>query len=64
LFKLTTSWVGTKRLNGLVVKPKIFDTTGVVLTTDTWTNMDDYGRGAMFGGITRIGLEGNTWLDR
>jgi hypothetical protein len=44
----------------LVVKPKIFDTTEVVLITNTRISIDDYGKGVMFGGITRIGSEGNT----
>jgi len=47
-----------------VIKLKIFGTTKVVLTTETRTNIDDYGRGVIFGGTTKIGLEGNTWLDQ
>lgn len=64
MFGSTTSWVGIERLNGLVIKLKIFGTTKVVLTTETRTNIDDYGRGVIFGGTTKIGLKGNTWLDQ
>jgi hypothetical protein len=60
LFISTTSWVRIERLNGLVVKPKIFDTTEVVFTTDTIVGLNDYGRGDMFGGIGKTSLDRNT----
>ncbi len=47
-----------------MIKSKIFGTTKVVLTKNTGTSVDDYGRCFMFGGTTEKSLEGNTWLDQ
>jgi len=43
-----------------VVKLEIFGTTRIILIVDIRNGVDNCGRGAMFGGITKIGLKGNT----
>jgi ribonuclease HIII len=39
---------------------KIFSTTKVVFIANTRIGVDNCGRGVMFGGITKTGLETNT----
>lgn len=53
IVQINYSWVGTKRLSGLVVKLEIFDIIGVVFTIDTRTSIDDCGRGVMFKGTQK-----------
>jgi len=43
-----------------VVKSKIFNTIGIIFTTNIGISVDNYGRGVMFGGTTKAGSKGNT----
>jgi hypothetical protein len=36
-----------------VVKLKIFNIVGIIFTTDIGIGIDDFGRGVMFGGLTK-----------
>jgi hypothetical protein len=60
LFGSTTSWVGIKKLNGLVVKLEIFKIIEIIFIINIRIGIDDCGKGVMFGGTTKIGSEGNT----